>query len=101
MITLVMTVRFEGESAASDQALRDHPDLAELVAAAAARHNLVRSTRLVGDGVYMDIDEWAHEADRDAFVAELRPHIARWNELAGVTGMRSEKWRPAAPDEDF
>ncbi len=101
MIRLVMTVRFEGDSAASNRVLRDHPDLAELVEAAAVRHNLVRSTRLVGDGVYMDVDEWDREEDRDAFVAELRPHIVRWNELAGVVGMRSQKWRPAAPDEDF
>jgi hypothetical protein len=100
MIRLVMTVRFEGDSARHDQVLRDEPELARAVADAARRHNLVRSTRLVGDGVFMDVDEWEREEDRDAFVAELGPLLRRWNELAGVTGMVSEKWRPGASGED-
>ena len=49
----------------------------------------------------MDIDEWDTREDRDAFVAELRDVIVRWNALAGVSSMASELWRPATPDEDF
>jgi hypothetical protein len=96
-IGLVVTVRFHGEAARHDQVLRDHPDLARAIAEATERHHLVRSTRLVGDGVFMDIDEWEREEHRDAFVAEMRPWLLRWNDLAGVTGMVSETWRPGEP----
>lgn len=97
-IRLVMTVRFEGDSARHDQVLLDHPELARAIAEAAERYGLVRSTRLIGEGVFMDIDEWEREDDRDAFVAELRPLLEHWNDLAGVTSMVSEKWRPATTD---
>lgn len=101
MSELIVTVRFTGDPSRSDAVLRENPEIAHALERAAQAHNLMRSTRLVGDGTYMDVDEWNDPADREAFLAELRPVLQRWNELAGNTNMVSQTWRPARPEEAF
>jgi hypothetical protein len=97
-MAIIVTVQFTGDSDCADAVLRDHPDLAQTVRAAAEKHGMIRSTRYIGDdGEFMDIDEWESLEDRNAFLAEVRPHLVRWNELAGVSGMVSKVWRLGPP----
>jgi hypothetical protein len=84
----------------SDAVLREDPELAARVRDAAARHGLRRSTRLLGDGEYMEIDEWDRREDREAFLAEMRPALIEWHERAGIR-MSSTTWRGARDDEVF
>jgi hypothetical protein len=100
-IGCIVTVRFAGEARRARAVLREHPDLERAIREGIRDHGLVRSTLLVADEEYLDIDEWRHRADRDAFIAAMGPHLQRWSELADVTQLESRLWRPARPAEDL
>jgi hypothetical protein len=100
-MSFIVTVRFEGDPRRANQVLREDPELDLAVRQGIFEHGCVRTTRLIGDGEFFDIDEWKSEADRDAFVAVAGPQLKRWNELAGIRSVETKTWRGAAPDEDF
>lgn len=97
----IVTVRFAGEARRAHAVLREHPELERAIREGIRHHGLVRSTRLVADDEYLDIDEWRHRDDRDAFIAAMAPHIHRWSELADVTHLESRLWRPARVGEEL
>jgi hypothetical protein len=99
-MSFIVTVHFVGDAARSDAILREDPELAGRLRDATTRFGLRRSTRLLGDGEYMEIDEWDRREDREAFLAEMRPALIAWLERAGVT-MHSTTWRTARDDEVF
>lgn len=99
-MSFIVTVHFVGDASRSDAILRDDPDLAAGVRDAASRHGLRRSTRLLGEGEYLEIDEWDRQEDREAFLTEMRPRLVEWHERAGIR-MRSTPWRSARDDEVF
>jgi len=99
-MSFIVTVHFIGDAARSDAILREDPELAGRLRDATTRFGLRRSTRLLGDGEYMEIDEWDRREDREAFLAEMRPALVDWLDRAGVT-MRSATWRTASDDEVF
>lgn len=100
-MSFYVIVRFKGDPKRANAALREDADLEKNVKDGIFRHGMVRTTRLIGDGEFLDIDEWKSEADRDAFVAEMGPELRRWNEVAGITNMESTVWRAPEPEEDF
>jgi hypothetical protein len=100
-MSFIVTVRFKGDPERANRVLREDPELDEAVRQGIFAHGCVRTTRLVGDGEFLDIDEWTSEADRDAFVAAAGPQLKRWNELAGIRSIESKTWRIALPEEDF
>ncbi len=100
-MSFYVTVHFKGEAKAARDAFENDTDLKKNVQEGIFKHGLVRTIRLVGDGEFLDIDEWKSEADRDAFVAEMGPELRRWNEIAGIESMESKVWRSPAPEEDF
>lgn len=97
----IVTVRFAGDARRAQEVLRAHPDLERAIREGTRHHGLIRSTQLVGDGEYLDIDEWPDRAHRDAFVTALAPQLNRWSELAGVTHIESRLWRPTVPGKEF
>lgn len=99
-MSFIVTVHFVGDASRSDAILREDPELAGQLRDATTRCGLRRSTRLIGDGEYMEIDEWNRQEDREAFLAEMRPALIDWHERAGIT-MRSTTWRTARDDEVF
>jgi hypothetical protein len=99
-VSFIVTVHFVGDAKRSDAVLRDDPALAARLRDATTRFGLRRSTRLIGDGEYMEIDEWDRQEDREAFLAEMRPALVDWLQRAGVR-MSSTTWRSAADDEVF
>jgi hypothetical protein len=99
-VSFIVTVHFVGDASRSDAVLRDDPALAARLRDATSRFGLRRSTRLIGDGEYMEIDEWDRQEDREAFLAEMRPALIDWLQRAGVT-MSSTTWRSAEADEVF
>jgi hypothetical protein len=99
-VSFIVTVHFLGDASRSDAILRDDPGLAARLRDATSRFGLRRSTRLIGDGEYMEIDEWDRQEDREAFLAEMRPALIDWHERARIT-MRSTTWRTARDDEVF
>lgn len=100
-MSFFVIVRFKGDAKRAHAALREDPELEKNVKQGIFDHGMIRTTRLIGDGEFIDIDEWKSEADRDAFVAEMLPELKRWNELAGITNMESTTWRTPLPEEDF
>jgi hypothetical protein len=100
-MSFVVTVLFEGDPKRANSVLRENPELDEAVRKGIFEHGCVRTTRLIGDGEFLDIDEWRSEEDRDAFVAAAGPQLKRWTELAGITSIESKTWRVALPEEDF
>lgn len=101
-MSFYVIVRFKGDPKRAHAALREDADLEKNVKDGIFKYGMVRTTRLIGDGEFIDIDEWKNEADRDAFVAEMGPELKRWNEVAGITNMESTTWRPPAnAEEDF
>jgi hypothetical protein len=99
-VTFIVTVHFVGDASRADAILREDPSLAAGLRDATSRFGLRRSTRLLGDGEYMEIDEWERREDRDAFLAAMRPSLIDWLERAGVR-MTSTTWRTAADNEVF
>jgi hypothetical protein len=97
----IATVRFAGDARRAHAVLRENPELERTIREGIRHHGLIRSTRLVAHDGYLDIDEWRHQDDRDAFVVAMAPHIRRWSELAGVTHIESRLWRPAAAGEEL
>jgi hypothetical protein len=100
-MSFVVTVRFEGDPKRANRVLREDSELELAVRKGMFEHGCVRTTRLIGDGEFLDIDEWRSEADRDAFVAAAGPQLKRWNELAGIRSLETKTWRAALPEEDF
>jgi quinol monooxygenase YgiN len=96
-MTVIVTVRFTGDPERADAVLREHPNIADAVRKAAADHGLIRSTRYVRDGEFLEIDEWEREEDRNGFLADAGPYLKRWNEFAGISDMQSTVWHLAQP----
>lgn len=99
-MSFIVTVHFTGEASRADAILRQDPELAARLSDATSRFGLRRSTRLLGDGEYMEIDEWDRREDREAFLAEMRPALIGWLQRAGVR-MSSTTWRSADDEEVF
>src|SRR2546423_12348987 len=97
----IVTIRFKGDARKAHQVLRDDPELFEAVHKGIYDHGLVRCWRYVGDGEFLDVDEWPSEKERDAFVAAAQPQLAEWVKLAGITAEETRTWRTAAEDEVF
>ncbi len=57
--------------------------------------------RYVGDGEFIDIDEWPSEAERIAFNEEHSEDIAEWVRLSGIVAEDVRTWRTADEDEVF
>jgi hypothetical protein len=95
----VVTIHFEGSAARASAVLHERPDLAAAIQAAARRHHLVQATRLVGDGQFLEIDEWRREEDRDAFVEDAGGDLAQWAHLAGMRKVATHLWRPSHDGE--
>jgi len=100
-VTFVVTVRFVGDPKKAHRALREDPELDRDIRQGIKQYGMIRCTRLVGDGQFIDIDEWPSEKERDAFVRDMAPQLRRWNELMGWPESETLTWRPAEPDEDF
>lgn len=100
-MSFFVTVHFKGDPKRAHDALREDPELAKNIRKGIFDYGLIRTTRLIGDGEYFDIDEWKSEEDRDAFVAAMGPELQRWNEIVGVTSMEAKTWRSPLPEEDF
>jgi hypothetical protein len=95
----VVTIHFEGSAERASAVLRERSDLAAAIQAAADRHHLVQATRLVGDGQFLEIDEWRREEDRDAFVKDAGGELAEWAQLAGMRKVATHVWRPSRDGE--
>lgn len=100
-MSFFVLVQFKGDPKRANAALREDADLDENIRKGIFDHGLIRTTRLIGEDGYLDIDEWESEADRDAFVAAKGSELARWNEIVGVESMEATTWRSPEPDEDF
>lgn len=99
-MSFIVIVHFVGDASRSDAILREDPELAARLRDATSRFGLRRSTRLLGEGEYMEIDEWDRREDREAFLAEMHRALIEWHERAGI-GMSSTTWRSAGDDEVF
>jgi hypothetical protein len=53
----------------------------------------------VGEGEFIDIDEWRRESDRDAFVVDAGPQLREWLELGGAKKLETGLWRPSEKGE--
>jgi hypothetical protein len=100
-LSFFVLVRFKGDPKRANATLREDPDLAKNIHKGIFDYGLISTTRLIGDGEYLDIDEWKSEADRDAFVEAMRPELQRWNELVGAEVTETTTWRSPLPEEDF
>lgn len=97
----MVTIRFKGDPKKAHQVLRENPELFEAVHKGIWDAGLVRCWRYVGDGEFLDVDEWPSEDERDAFVAAAGPQISEWVKLAGITAEETKTWRTANEDEVF
>jgi hypothetical protein len=97
----IVMIRFAGDPKKAKQVLDEDSRLNEAVRQGIYKHGMIRCRRLVGDGEFVDIDEWGSEEDRNAFVAAAGPDLAEWTSRAGITAQETHVWRPAAPDEVF
>lgn len=100
-LSFFVTVRFKADPQVAHRVLRENPDLEVAILEGIYKHGLVRCARLVGDGQFLDIDEWPSEKERDAFVAAVGPALRKWNELMGNPETETQVWRSAEPDETF
>lgn len=100
-MSFYVIVQFKGDPKRANAALREDPELAKNIREGVFEYGMVNTTRLIGDGEFIDIDEWNSEADRNAFVAAMGPELKRWNEVVGVTDVKSTTWRSPRPEEDF
>jgi hypothetical protein len=97
----IVTIRFKGDPKRAHQVLRDNPRLYEAVHDGIYKHGLVRCWRYVGDGEFLDVDEWPSEAERIAFNEEHGEGIAEWVRLSGIVAEDVRTWRTADADEVF
>ena len=100
-VGFIVMIRFAGDPKKAKQVLDDDPQLDQAVRKGIYEHGMICCRRLVGDGEFVDIDEWASEEDRNAFVAAAGPALAEWTSRAGIAAQETRLWRPAAPDEVF
>jgi hypothetical protein len=100
-MSFFVTVRFKADPRVAYRVLRENPDLEAAILKGIYEHGLIRCTRLVADGEFLDIDEWPSEKERDAFVAAAGPALRKWNELMGNPETETHAWRSAEPDEAF
>jgi hypothetical protein len=100
-MSFFVSVRFKADATVAHQALRDNPDLREAILEGIFEHGLIRCTRIVGDGEFLDIDEWPSEKERDSFVAAAGPALRKWNELMGNPETETRTWRSAEAGEGF
>lgn len=97
----IVTIRFKGDPKKANQVLRDNPHLYEAVHEGIYKHGLVQCWRYVGDGDFLDVDEWPSEAERNSFMEAHREDIAEWVRLSGITAEETRTWRTAGDDEVF
>jgi hypothetical protein len=100
-MSFFVSVRFKADPKLAHDVLRENPDLEQAVLKGIYEHGLVGCQRLVGDGEFIDIDEWPSETERDAFVAAAGPALKKWNELMGYPETETHTWRSATEDEIF
>jgi hypothetical protein len=100
-MSFFVSVRFKADPKLAHDALRENPDLEQAILKGIYEHGLIRCERLVGDGEFLDIDEWPSEANRDAFVAAAAPALRRWNELMGNPETETHTWNSATEAEVF
>jgi hypothetical protein len=100
-VSFFVSVRFKADPTIANQVLRENPDLKTAILDGIYEHGLIRCTRLVGDGEFLDIDEWPSERERDAFVAATGAELKRWNELMGNPETETRTWRSPEHHEDF
>lgn len=97
----IVTIRFKGDPKKAHQVLRDNPELYKAVHDGIYEHGLVRCWRYVGDGEFLDVDEWPSEAERNSFMEAHRDDIAEWVRLSEITALDTWTWRTADEDEVF
>ena len=97
-MSFYVTVRFKADPIKAHDILRDNPDLEEAILKGIYEHGLIRCTRLVRDGEFLDIDEWPSEKERDAFNAAAGAQLKKWRELMGDPDTETQTWT-SAPDE--
>jgi hypothetical protein len=100
-MSFFVTVKFKADPQVAHHALRENPDLEAAILKGIYEYGLIRCARLVGDGEFLDIDEWPSEKERDAFVAATGPALKKWNELMGNPDSETHIWRSPEPDETF
>lgn len=100
-MSFFVLVRFKGDPERANAVLREDSELEKNIHKGIFDYGMVRTTRLIGDGEYLDVDEWESEEDRDRFVAEQGPELKRWTELVGAEMTETTTWRSPRPEEDF
>lgn len=100
-MSFYVTVRFKADPKVAHDALRNDPELERVLLKGIYEAGLIRCTRLIGDGEFLDIDEWPSEKERDAFVASAGPALKTWNELMGNPETVIETWSSADDDNGF
>jgi hypothetical protein len=100
-MSFIVSVRFKADPKVAHRALRENPDLEEAILKGIFDHGLIRCTRIVREGEFLDIDEWPSERERDAFVAAAGPALKKWNELMGNPETETHTWRSPEDGEGF
>jgi hypothetical protein len=92
-MTLLVTVRFPVDIAVDDRLNRDHPETLEALKDVVKRHPPISHRRFVGDGSFLDLEEWESQEALDAFLAEARPIISERSRLRGAAAEEAT-WFP-------
>jgi hypothetical protein len=100
-MSFFVSVRFNADPKVAHDALRQNPDLEQAILKGIYEHGLIGCQRLVGDGEFLDIDEWPGQTERDAFVAAAGSALKKWNQLMGNPETETHTWRSATEDEAF
>jgi hypothetical protein len=93
-MSIVVTVRFEGDPDRMRAFKREHAGVYEELNAIGRRHGMIGHRQLYREGEILDIDEWETAEGRQAFLDEAAPQL---KELAAFVGgmWQSTVWQPA------
>jgi hypothetical protein len=95
-MSIVVTVRFEGDPERMRAFNTERADVYEQIKAIGAKHGMIGHRQLYRDGEILDIDEWETAEGRQAFLAEAAPLLQELAVFVGGT-WQSTVWEPAGP----